>query len=223
MNHDCIVRDPSIVNEYTHEDAESKVKGSSKNSFAALNAKGTGTVSSHQSNQLFDNEEEEKRFYKKARKRMKDIKITDNSLLGLKTDTDFNDNSDESNSIQSTEEREKSKVSSSVYHLKQYDNGNHLAKLSILPTCKTMETLLGSSEDSSEDVSSASSFYEQNENVPDRSHEDVLSVIFPIDDNSAKPAKLREPSTYYRDLIVKMDGGSLFTMSPRSFLSGKKD
>ena len=46
MNHDCIVRDPSIVNEYTHEDAESKVKGSSKNSFAALNAKGTGTVSS---------------------------------------------------------------------------------------------------------------------------------------------------------------------------------
>jgi hypothetical protein len=124
---------------------------------------------------------------------------------------------------ESTEEREKSKVSSSVYHLKQYDNGNHLAKLSILPTCKTMETLLGSSEDSSEDVSSASSFYEQNENVPDRSHEDVLSVIFPIDDNSAKPAKLREPSTYYRDLIVKMDGGSLFTMSPRSFLSGKKD
>lgn len=118
---------------------------------------------------------------------------------------------------ESTEEREKSKMSSSNYHSMQYDNGNHVVKqLSILPTCETMETLLGSSEDSSEDVSSASSFYEQNENVPDRSHEDVMSVIFPINNN------LKESSTYYRDLIMKMDGGSLFTMSPRSFLSGKK-
>jgi hypothetical protein len=121
------------------------------------------------------------------------------------------------------DERESSKAPSHTNQWKQLTCDTKLAKLSILPTCETTETLLGSSEDSSEDVLSTSSSYEYTHSVPDFSKEDTSNVIFPKHDIIGSSAPLNKSSTYYRDLIVNMNSGSLFAMSPRSFLNGKNN
>lgn len=121
------------------------------------------------------------------------------------------------------EERESSKASSSSNYLKHQAIDTNLAKLSILPTCDTMDTLLGSSEDISESVSSTSSFHEHTINAQDSSHNETLDAIFPNHHAIKDSANLQESTTYYRDLLIEMNSGSLFAMSPRSFLIGKKN
>lgn len=121
------------------------------------------------------------------------------------------------------DEKESSKAPSHTTQWKQQTCDTNLAKLSILPTCETMETLLGSSEDSSEDVLSTSASYEYTSSVLDSSKEDTSNVIFPKHDIVASSSPRNKSSTYYRDIIVNMNSGSLFAMSPRSFLNGKNN
>jgi hypothetical protein len=74
-----------------------------------------------------------------------------------------------------------------------------------------------------ESVPSTSSFHEHTTNAQDSSHNETLDAIFPNHHAIEGSANLQKFTTYYRDLLVKMNSGSLFTMSPRSFLIGKKN
>lgn len=99
------------------------------------------------------------------------------------------------------------------------DNNPPISKLSVLPSNDTVNTIIGSSEDMSEGISSASYSFEHTDTVSCENQE-VVRRIF---SQTVERNNDIQISTYYRDRIANINACSLFAVSPKSFLFGKRD